>query len=520
MLLEVGCTNGFDSMNTSSTSLTSSSLSAELLFATCVNKGTSADYQRNYSLYDDQYSHYFSNCVQSFMTGNYEYNDSWANSGWEEFYAEREKEYIDIDSICGSNANYTDMKAMNNIWNCFLWQRVTDRWGDVPYVGASKGTAVAYNSQKSIYLDLLSRLSSACTSIGSNSTTQYSPGDDDLLYQGDASKWKKFGYSLMLRMAMRISNVDPTDAKTYAAQAVAGGVFTSNSDNAKVEDDLSGNGYYDYYNFIITDWENATTDKDFMNYMRGGTTSYPRANTLDPRAAYWFTPGNNGYVGFKNGTISSNYPTDFNWSDYAAINSTTKGYFYFLEGASNVSRLYYPVENYAEVLLLEAEAALRGYIGGDAQSLYKAGITASINDVATVSEGSVPGDTIQKYIDGLPSWAGASSNEAKLKLIAVQKWIAVFPNSCEGWSEIRRTGYPDDLTYPDVSSSSVVTDGDWIQRISYPNNEYLYNNKNMPASYQSTSSYYSKREQYGVWWSLCGQDKTLSKGYTATNTFN
>ncbi len=55
--------------------------------------------------------------------------------------------------------------------------------------------------------------------------------DADLFYEGDIDKWKKFGYSIMLRLAMRISNVDATTADTYVAKAVAGGVFTSNDDN-------------------------------------------------------------------------------------------------------------------------------------------------------------------------------------------------------------------------------------------------------------------------------------------------
>jgi hypothetical protein len=512
------CTDGFDEMNTSTTTLTEADLSAKLLFATSITMGTSADYQRNYSLYDDQYAHYFSNCVTSFYTGNYEYNDSWAYYGWAQFYTERLKEYYDIDEICGEDASYTDMKAMNTIWNCFLWQRVTDRWGDVPYTDASKGSAVAYTSQEEIYLDLMSRLEEACDSIGSSSETQYDPGTYDLLYGGDATLWKKFGYSLMLRMAMRISNVDATDAKVYAQKAIAGGTFTSNSDVAKVECDLSGVGYYDYYQYIIVSWNNATTDMDFMNYMRGATTDYARADSLDPRAPIWFTKGNLGYVGFKNGMAASNYPTDFDWNNYACINYSSTGYFYFSDSDTSGSRLYYPVQNYAEVLFLKAEAALRGW-GGDAESLYSEAITASMNEVSSVSGTTIAQTAIDNYIDGLPAWSAATDNEAKLKLIAIQKWIAVFPNSCEGWSEIRRTGYPDDLTYPDVSSSAVVTDGNWIQRISYPTNEYSYNEDNMPTAYKSSSSNYAKREQYGVWWSLCGQDQTLPQVYTPANTF-
>lgn len=513
-----GCTEGFDTMNTTTTSLVKTSLTPALLFATSVNKGTSADYERNYNLYDDLYSHYFANVISGFMTGNYEYNDAWAVTGWSEFYAERLKEYYDIADLCGSNESYVNMKAINDIWNCFLWQRVTDRWGDVPYTGAGKGQSVAYTSQKDIYLDLLNRLKTDCAAIGSSSAAQYSPGTSDLLYSGDYTKWKKFGYSLMLRLAMRISNVDAGDAQTYAKAAIAGGTLDSNDDVAKVKCDMSGQGYYDYYNYLMIEWQACTADLDFCNYMRGATTDYPRANTLDPRAPIWFTPGTLGYVGFKNGMSPTSYPTDYDWSHYANINYSKTGYFYYSYDDASGSRLYYPVQNYAEVLFLKAEAALRGW-GGDAESLYKLAIAASMNEVASVAGQTITQSQIDDYIAGLPSFSAAASKETKLKLIAVQQWLAVFPNSCEGWSEVRRTGYPDDLTYPDVSSNALVTNGSWIQRISYPINEYRYNESNMPANYKTGSASYSKREGLGVWWSLAGQDKTLSKGYTPTNIF-
>jgi hypothetical protein len=524
LALMASCTDGFDEMKTSKTTLTQENLSMKSVFARTIWKGMSADYQRNYNLYDDEYAHYFANCTKDFKSGNYEYNDGWAECGWWEFYDERQKEFNDIDSICGSATGEVGMKAMNDIFNCFMWLRTTDRWGDIPYTGASKKSAVAFMTQKEIYLDLLKRLDADCTAIANEDETQYDPAEYDLVYGYNSSddfatrigKWKKLGYSLMLRMAMRISNIDPGDARTYAAKANAGGTFTSIDDNAHVTCDASI--WEDYYDRIITNWNNATTDMDFMNYMRGATTGYARANTVDPRCPLWFTKGNYGYVGFQNGLASANYPTDYSWNNYATINVSDAGFFKFDEDADANNRLYYPIENYSEVCFLKAEAALRGYIGGDAEAYYKEGIQASMKEVeANSGTASISDDDITTYIEGLPAWGG--SNEAKLKLIAVQKWIALFPNSQEGWSEFRRTGYPDDLTYPQVSSSAIVTDGCWIQRISYPNNEYDYNSNNMPSAYQKGGANYAKRESYGVWWSLAGDGGTFKKGTAPANKF-
>ena len=47
-----------------------------------------------------------------------------------------------------------------------------------------------------------------------------------------------------------------------------------------------------------------------------------------------------------------------------------------------------------------------------------------------------------------PKWDDSASEEAKLERLIVQKWIALFPNGQEGWSEIRRTGYPKVFALP------------------------------------------------------------------------
>ena len=52
-------------------------------------------------------------------------------------------------------------------------------------------------------------------------------GTYDLVYGGDVDRWLKFANSLLLRIAIRISKVDPSTAKTVAEAAVADGVMTT-----------------------------------------------------------------------------------------------------------------------------------------------------------------------------------------------------------------------------------------------------------------------------------------------------
>jgi len=505
------CDKGFDEMNTSTTSLTA--VTPNLLFDSMVHNGVSSDYQRNQNLYDDPYAHYFSNTVKSFKTENYEYRDDWAATGWSSFYTSRLKEYNDIAAYCKGKSAYTNFMAAADIYICYLWQRMTDKYGALPYTDASKGVPVAYTEQSKIYLDLLSRLKSASESIDESNDAQYNPGNYDLLYAGDYGKWKRLGNSLMLRMAMRISKVDATNAQTYAKAAIAGGTFESTNDIAKMKLDMV-NGWYDYLNNTLINWQGGCISLSFCDYMRGGTTNYPRANELDPRASRLITPGTYGYVGFKNGLAASSYPTDYNWANYANINYTSEGYF-FNEGSAD-DRLAFPIMNYAETLFLKAEAALRGWYSESAENLYLEGIRASMDEVSSVSTNAITEDEVNDYISGLPAWSSASSKEDKFKLIVVQEWLATFPNGVEGWSIIRRTGYPTDISYPDVSSSAKVANGNWVERVCYPNNEHDYNSASMPAT---LNSYSTDMMDVCNWWAQKNSSGHWAKGAKPDNGF-
>jgi hypothetical protein len=98
----------------------------------------------------------------------------------------------------------------------------------------------------------------------------------DILYKGDIGKWKKFGYSLMLRMAMRLTKADASTAQTYAEKAVAGGVFTSNGDNALLfgENATAHGSENPRVMTLQGDIEYIRWGKIFINYLK--TTSDPR----------------------------------------------------------------------------------------------------------------------------------------------------------------------------------------------------------------------------------------------------
>jgi hypothetical protein len=133
--------------------------------------------------------------------------------------------------------NKVNMRNAARILRVLCFHRLTDWYGSIPYFEANKGLEGIYSpkyyKQKDIYADLLKELEEATAEL-SVSNPDEGFASADFIYQGDANKWKRFGYSLMLRLAMRISNVEPILAGTWVTKAVEGGVFLSNDDNVWV----------------------------------------------------------------------------------------------------------------------------------------------------------------------------------------------------------------------------------------------------------------------------------------------
>ena len=148
-----------------------------------------------------------------------------------------------IEDVVESTAGSTAHKNLHNIariMRALIFERITDLYGDCPYSQAGLGYYQkiyfpVYDTQQSIYTNLLSEVSDA--------VTQLDPAADvatgDKYYNGNVAEWKKFGNTLMLRMAMRLTKVDPATAKTYVTKAI-GNTMTSNADNAFLLGDASG----------------------------------------------------------------------------------------------------------------------------------------------------------------------------------------------------------------------------------------------------------------------------------------
>lgn len=356
---------------------------------------------------------------------------------------------------------------------------MTDVWGDIPYSQANLSdptTPPKYDSQKDVYAGILADLKTA-NGMAVAGGTSY--GTADLIYNGDATKWKKFANSLRLRYALRLSKVDPGTAQTEVAAAIADGVFTSNGDNALLRWPGDGtNNSPIYQNFVTRDDQHMS--QTLVNelkslYISIGPT--PADTVFDPRLAVYAdpiisSPSKPLYVGAPNGLQDDDAIS-------IGINNTSRvGVAY--RGKTTPSILM----AYSEVLFDQAEAAARGWAPGDAASLYNAAIQASMQ------YNGIADDVTAAYV---ASPRVAYSPATGIQQIALQRWIALFSEGTEAYSSWRRTGVPDLQPGP----AAITTPHIVARRLTYPVSEQSFNDAALQAAISAQGgALLSSR----VWW--------------------
>lgn len=355
---------------------------------------------------------------------------------------------------------------------------ITDSWGDVPYSAALKGDSVGttlsptYDKQQDIYADFFATLDKAANDLESATNDL---GDADPIYGGDPASWQKFINSLRLRLAIRVSEVDPAlaSAQITAARTAPGGLILTNADNAYFPwpgDGVYNNPWADNLGGR-DDWRMSDRLVDIMNALS------------DPRLPIYAQPtGANPaiYRGSPNGLLPQNVPDPSTTSRPGSIfykGVTTYGPTFGGTGAS----LPTPILTAAEVNFTLAEAAERGLGGltpGQAAGYYNAGITASMNqwdDMAAANGQSIAAGDVAAYLanPGVVYQGGVTG----LRQIAQQKYIALYMDGGNAWFEWRRTCVPSTIVPgPDATLTYVP------RRLEYPTTEATTNKESLDAA--------------------------------------
>lgn len=348
-------------------------------------------------------------------------------------------------------------QAVGMIWKSWLFAVVTDLWGDVPYSEALRGeegqTTPVYDAQQDIYDGVLADLT---TAVGMLSASGRDFGTGDIIYDNDMAAWAKFANSLRMRLAMRMVNADAATAQSefMAAYNDANGHFTSNADNAVL-------------NYPGAPYENPL----YENYL--GRDDHGVSATLidtltslaDPRLELYAEPASvdGVYRGHENGRADLPVGQSLAW--FSRI-----GNFWRADGSATPS----VIMSYAEVKFLEAEAIERGWIAGGAaaaEAAWREGIQASMDQYDAWSPANAPTNAeVAAYLASL-TYGGMND-------IYLQKWIALYMNGSEAWSDWRRTGVPTLTMGADMAAAISRIPA----RFSYPDSEQSLNNANMTAA--------------------------------------
>jgi len=474
LLCQVSCTKNYSNINTDrNTIATIGPAELPFLFARAEKEATPSiwNYQIAQNLFADQYAQYFACTATYFPSDRLVIRMDWVGAAFNPIYTDVVPQLQSIfEAADPSSPEY----ALANVLWVLVFHRVTDYWGPIPYFNAGvPGNTVPYDPQDKIYDDFFKKLDAAAAVLKAN-TSAKPFGNFDIIYAGDVNKWLKFTNTLRLRLALRISKVDPTRAQAEAEAAVADGVLTTSPDeDAYVKRSLTGddnNGLS-----IMSDWNEFRMSATMESVLKGYS---------DPRMPVYFLPAQRTgtYEGERNGLTATQLTQSVNLHDansHAGPRWASPSY------GGNADYLSTPqnVMSVAEAYFLRAEGALLGWnmgSGATAQQLYEAGITNSmkqwgITDAAVInayinsmSTPIAPNDYLNSPpVTDIPVKWGATP-AVQLEQVALQKWLAMFPDGMEAWADYRRSHvlklYPvANSDNPDITNTTTQ----WIRRIPF-----------------------------------------------------
>jgi hypothetical protein len=411
--------------------------------------------------------------VQYTDEDRYIYRTSVVNASWASFYGANGMDVQTLynTAVARQNDNY---KGVALVLKVYISSLLTDLWGPVPYTQAWQGAAIplpAYDSQEFIYRDIIAKLDTANTLL----TVGGAEIGGDILYNNDIMAWKKFANSLRLRLLLRMSGRDAAFATTEMGKMIASPdtypIFESNDDNAALQ------------------YLGSAPNNNPVNENRKTRDDHRVSNTIidlqwadyhsDYRVAiYADVDENDLYEGMPNGLTSSQAAS---YNENGIKNTSKLGSYFTAATAPGM------LMSYAELQFILAEAAFKGYITGDAETYYYAGIYGSYaqygDDLvqAVINSPATPAIPEAWTSDSLAASFIASDDYAwdaskGLELIGTQRWVATFDQGLQSFIEWRRSGWP--VLTP---AAEGMNSGKIPIRFPYPTDEAARNPSNLAA---------------------------------------
>jgi hypothetical protein len=517
----LSCTENFEEINTDPNNVSAAVFNANYLLAQSQFQYSNTGYSQ--LLFQSMWPQALASTFSYYGNG-----DKYLASGSFEAYKGRvfEETYraatlaFEMQNLVKDDPKQANLFHIGTIMKVLCIARLTDTYGDVPYTEALRAkegiTLPKYDDQSTIYPGMLAELEKAVAALNASSPLP----TNDLMYKGDISKWKKFGNSLMLRLAMRLVKVDPAAAKTWAEKAATGGVFTSVDDNAKVITDATSQSNNTTGALRVgDDYREVRWSKTLIDHLK--KTSDPRISAI----AEVSQPGlannsNQDLAGDNSEAIQIGLPNGYDL-DGGAFDISKHPQYPGASGTGNdaakVGKYSRPrtlvfldrsgvnfVLTFAETELLIAEAKVRGFsVGaGSAADRYRNGVKAAIASLAQFNSRTASDAAITEAIGKSDTYLAANAlsttsvNES-LRQINEQIWIATATtfNFNETWNNWKRSGFP---TLTPVVFPNGFSNGQIPRRVPYKISESGFNELNYKAAIAKLSGGDSFTAR--MWW--------------------
>ena len=410
--------------------------------------------------------------------------DGWNTFPWDDAYNSVMAPIQGVVKNAGED--FPEFIAWAKILKVEAMHRVSDIYGPIIYTKYGQindDGSVSYDSQQDAYNAFFADLDDAISVLTpmAQSGAPKTFSSFDLGYGGDYTKWVKFANTLRLRLALRIAYADPAKAKTEGEAALSNpvGLLSSNDDNLNINIGSTTHPL----NVINNSWGDIRMGAPMESYVNGYS---------DPRGSKYFVPATDDAVAgqLKGIRCGINIDAKGRYGNYSALTTFN----------SSIQLM-----TSAEAWFLKAEAALRGWSGaGDAKTDYETGITTSFGQYGLDASSYITDATSKPsaYIDpkaitpgendittGSPylstitiKWDEGATFDQKLERIITQKWLAMYPDGQEAWSEFRRTGYPKLFPVVVNNSGGTISTTDFIRRINFAQSERNTNPKGVQAA--------------------------------------
>lgn len=411
-----------------------------------------------------QYSNY---AMTDFNTSSYYYEPLRNLEGIIKLNTDEETKQTPYVMQLGSTENQI---AASRTLRAFIYMHLTDILGMIPYSEALQGDednfTPKYDTQEYIYADLDKELTEAYAQFNESGSLDKT---FDILYNGKIAAWKKLNASIRMMLAIKLSDVAPEVGKERFAKAYADGGMTDNADLLEYKylaETANQNPLYD--NIVVAARKDFAPSKTILDQL----IAYN-----DPRLEVYADPNEDGeYAGVPYGLKQADIA---NYKNTAVFDER-----YYQQNSPMV------VISPSHILLIEAEAAVRGWINADAEALYKQGITASFAQYALETQADTYCEQAAIKLSG--------STEEKIAKIAMQRWLGNFmQDGVEAWSDWRRLNVPNLKPGPGASITHIP-----YRRYYYPD-DYVTNQANYDAaiSAQGADNFDTR-----VWWDTADND--------------